>query len=597
MAANADFNREKTHWSTYEAQVLLTLWADASTQQELESTVRNERVYSRIASELAAVGIRRSVKQCREKIKKLKQQYKKLKDENRKTDAEWYVTMDSVLGRRDGTNFECDVMYCSPDNTVENNALTTEAQFGSDQAFFGTLPSARNGRKRTHNVSAMKNWANQRRRLLLKAKQTARRRHAFQGRDCPNLAVPAPWGSSGSTESHPLPGREPNEMEIPRQSSGAGLYEENTEEEQRTIKIETRESYDGQQRRGLTGDEPIVAVQILDEEQQPVIQEIPEGRPTSHTSVSRTNQAVKRKREPCLNNEWKKMMVESDQAYLGALNRMLQSESQQRREELEMKREEMELKRTDMQAMRDEFAASSAVQGQLVSILGQIAQLFKTSQAKSHTRVLQDGPGQSSDASLVGSRAGEAFDVLFARAQSDIGAPARQTVQTESHEENHPTETRSIVKIEAEEPFDVQQSTREAPINLETTPTQSEKSQASSTRAALTALQLDLLAAQREQCRLMAENNSIQRTLVKAVCHGNRCMSELTRSIRAQTGVTTSIQDRIVQLQERQEWTNQLLTMKLMGVSSASSKGGCSSPRAGVSSACQSLFPGQENSQ
>ncbi|KAJ8383008.1 hypothetical protein SKAU_G00037860 [Synaphobranchus kaupii] len=387
MAAFADCNREKTHWSSYEAQVLLTLWADSSIQQELESTVRNERVYSRITSELAAVGIHRSIKQCREKIKKLKQQYKKFKDQNKKIDAEWYVTMDSVLGHRPGANFECDVTYYSPDIAMETDtALASEAQVGSDRALFGPLPSVQNGHKRTVH-QATKRWNNQRRRILLKAKQTALRRLAFQGRNSTSLAASTRWERR---ESHAL-SLSYDETGNQHQSTGT----ENTVEKRHIIKTETEELFDGHQRTGI------------------------------------------------------------------------------------------------------------------------------------------------------------------------------------------------------------------AQTPLEPVPMQYEESCTHSTtqEAAAIAAQRDLLAAQREQCRLMAESNSIQRTLVRAVSRGNRCVSDLAKSIRAQTAVATAIQDRIVQLLERQEWTNQLLTMKAMGGSSASSQNqqeardAFTLPSAGPSSAYQSVFSGKGASE
>ncbi|KAJ8269627.1 hypothetical protein COCON_G00122340 [Conger conger] len=709
MAAFVDCNREKTHWSSYEAQVLLTLWADSSVQQELESTVRNERVYSRITSELAAVGIHRSIKQCREKIKKLKQQYKKLKDQDRKTDAEWYVTMDSVLGHRPTANFECDVTYYSPDTAMENESTRAcEAQFGSDRALFGSLPSMQNGHKRTVH-QAMKRWNNQRRRILMKAKQTALRRLAFQGRNCPSLTASTRWESNARRESHALPLIK-DEMGIQRQSAGTDSYEENTGEKRHIIKIEAKESFDGQQRTGtaqiplepdcmrfeesqahstmqqaavmavqqqdllaaqqeqcrlmaennsiqqrlvravsrsnrcmselaksirvqsaaaasgqdrivqllerqewtnqlltmkslrwcaaldsggnpsnavclggfyhpkrtrvvceerkedsaLTGDEPIVEVQILGEE-QPIMQEMHEEIPPSHTPpVSRANQAVKRKRAPCSSDEWKKIIVDSDQQYVGALHRMLESESQHRREELQMKRDEMELRRADARLMKDEASASSAVQGQLVSVLGQITELFRAKQA-ARTHLPQGGDGQSS-ASQTTRREVPSLRELHTRLQSDAepGAAPHRTAAAEAHEENRSRETRNIIKTEMEEPIVVQQRTDTAPINLETVPLQYEESQAHSTtqEAAAITVQQDLLAAQQEQCRLMAENNSIQQRLVRAVSRSNRCMSELAKSIRVQSAAAASVQDRIVQLLERQEWTNQLLTMK-----------------------------------
>ncbi|XP_035283538.1 uncharacterized protein LOC118232586 [Anguilla anguilla] len=880
MAAFADCNREKTHWSSYEAQVLLTLWADSSIQQALESTVRNEGVYSRITSELAAVGIHRSIKQCREKIKKLKQQYKKLKDQNRKIDAEWYVTMDSVLGHRPGASFECDVTYYSPDTAVENGiALADEAQLGSDGALFGASPSVENGHRKTEH-HATKRWNNQRRRILLKAKQTALRRLAFQGRSCPSVAAATRGERNARREPYSLPPSEDKfSSGIHNQPTETEFYEENTGEKQHIIKTETKESFEGQRstvqqdllaaqqeqcrlmaehnaiqrtlvravsrgnrcaselakstraqtavaagvqdrivqllerqewtnqllamkvmgvsstapqnaqemRAGLsvsaagpssvdpsalsgkevtelsltssatdqgtacylimdslrlydgalpwtpeeiqamlsiwadstiqkelessvrnekvflrisselaavgflrsakqcrekvkklkqeyrklkdhnsqggldrtrgkcwfnlmdtvlgnttpsstmggsllsnsavaileamsspsqtsedsalTGDEPIVEVQILGEEQPPIIQAMPDERFPSHApAVSMPKQAVKRKRALCSSEEWKKMIAESDEQYVGALHRMMESESQHRREELRMRREEMELKRADAQLMKDEASSSSAVQGQLVGVLGQIAELFRAKQAALHARAPLGGhapsPSPSPAASQTAPRGGQAGSELHTPAGSDAqpGADRCQTAAAESHEENRSRRTQNAIKTEVEEPVAVQLGTDTGPINLETAHARYEEGPArgATQGASAIAVQQDLLAAQREQCRLMAEHNAIQRTLVRAVSRGNRCVSELAKSIRAQTAVAAGVQDRIVQLLERQEWTNQLLTMKVMGVSSTApqnpqeTQAGLSLPSAGPSSVFPSLFPEQE---
>ncbi|KAI1883607.1 hypothetical protein AGOR_G00233310 [Albula goreensis] len=544
MAADADCTKEKTHWSSYEAQVLLTLWADSSIQQELESTVRNERVYSRITSELAAVGIHRSIKQCREKIKKLKQQYKKFKDQNRKIDAEWYVTMDSVLGHRPGANFECDVTYYDPDTGMGNDVqFENEAQIGSERALVGTVPSVQNGYRRTVH-QAMKRWSNQRRRMLLRAKQSALRRRALQGRHGPSLATSARWESQARTDFQALPQSDEEMEEILHHSP---VPEDSV----------------------LTGDEPIVEVQILGED-QPVVHAVPEVRPPSPTPiVARTHQAVKRKRASCSSDDWKKIILESDQQYVGVLHKMLESETQHRRDELQLKREEILLKRTDAQQMKDEATTSSAIQGQLVSVLGQIAELFKAKQSAQHTRLLHGRNAQSSATSQTRRE-------LHLRPQSatETGTTRHQSLSTESHEENHIREMPHIIKTETEESVFDQQRTGSAPISMGPVRMRYEESQAHSTtqEAAVITVQQDLLAAQQEQCRLMAENNSIQRTLVRAVTRSNRCVSDLAKSIRAQTAVTASVQERIVQLLERQEWTNQLLTMKVMGVSSTLSQ-------------------------
>ncbi|KAJ8383007.1 hypothetical protein SKAU_G00037850 [Synaphobranchus kaupii] len=377
----------------------------------------------------------------------------------------------------------------------------------------------------------------------------------------------------------------------------------------------------------LTGDQPIVEVQIIGEEQQPIIEALSEERPASPTTspvLSRANQvlqadsmeddmssaeAVKRKRSSCSSEEWKKIIVESDQQYVGVLHSLLESETQHREEELQMKREEIQLRREDVQHMKEEASTSSALQGQLVCVLGQIAELFKTKQAAPLATV-RTPPGRnapSSAASQATRWEAQPGRALHARTQSraETGAAPHQTLSTESHEENRPREMENIIKIETEESMFGQQRADAAPINVDAVPMQYEESRTQSTtqEAAAIAVQRDLLAAQREQCRLMAENNSIQRTLVRAVSRGNRCVSDLAKSIRAQTAVSTAIQDRIVQLLERQEWTNQLLTMKVMGGSSASSQNpqeareAFTLPSARPSSAYQSVFSGKGASE
>ncbi|XP_039591532.1 zinc finger and SCAN domain-containing protein 29-like [Polypterus senegalus] len=97
--------QSQVHWTSDEVQALLAVWADDNVQRDLETNVRNEKVYREIAKKLEDMGIMRTVKQCREKIKKLKQEYKKIKEYNRRSGTErksasWYSAMDSVLGQR-----------------------------------------------------------------------------------------------------------------------------------------------------------------------------------------------------------------------------------------------------------------------------------------------------------------------------------------------------------------------------------------------------------------------------------------------------------------------------------------------------------------
>uniref|UniRef100_UPI003AAD366F uncharacterized protein n=1 Tax=Centroberyx gerrardi TaxID=166262 RepID=UPI003AAD366F len=86
-------------WSADEVQALVKLWADRSVQEQLQSTLRNNKIFTRLSSELASLGFYKAPNRCREKIKKLKQEYKRIKSlggPNRR-ERRWFVIMDSVL--------------------------------------------------------------------------------------------------------------------------------------------------------------------------------------------------------------------------------------------------------------------------------------------------------------------------------------------------------------------------------------------------------------------------------------------------------------------------------------------------------------------
>ncbi|XP_036407374.1 uncharacterized protein LOC118793342 isoform X2 [Megalops cyprinoides] len=473
-------------WTPEEIQAMLSIWADSTVQKELESSVRNEKVFLRISSELAAVGFLRSAKQCREKVKKLKQEYRKLKEHNSRggpdrKGGKWFNIMDSVLGN---------ARPATSGGGVLNSAMS-----------------------------------------ILEA-----------------MSSPSPTSEDSA----------------------------------------------------LTCDEPIVEVQILSEEQQPVMQAAPEVRPRSPPPIITRPHQVKRKRASCSSDEWKKIILESDEQYVGVLHKMLESETQHRKDELLLKREEIQLKRADAQQTRDEASTSAAIQGQLVSVLGQIAELFRAKQAALHARVSQGRGGPSSAALQAAPLERE---TRRERQQGDVDMAASQhPAPAAGSHEGAIRETQHIIKTESEESVVGQQRTDTVPLHLEPIPMPYEEGQAHSTTqdAAAVTIQQDLLAAQQEQCRLMAENNRIQRTLVRAVSRSNRCMSDLAKSIRAQTAVAASVQDRIVQLLERQEWTNQLLTMKVMGVSSAPSdhpqeaRGEAARPSTAPQSVCLGRASGKE---
>ncbi|KAM4617609.1 putative inactive 1-aminocyclopropane-1-carboxylate synthase-like protein 2 isoform 1-T1 [Discoglossus pictus] len=103
-----DFRGKKyergSNWSDPEVLELLQLWANDSVQMELESCLRNQHVFNRIAEVLREKGIHRTGDQCREKIKKMKLEYRRLKDNNKTLRGgrawKFYEVMDRVLTHR-----------------------------------------------------------------------------------------------------------------------------------------------------------------------------------------------------------------------------------------------------------------------------------------------------------------------------------------------------------------------------------------------------------------------------------------------------------------------------------------------------------------
>ncbi|XP_009100709.1 1-aminocyclopropane-1-carboxylate synthase-like protein 1 isoform X1 [Serinus canaria] len=103
-----DFRGKKyergSNWSDPEVVELLQLWADESVQIELESCLRNQHVFNRIAEVLREKGIHRTGDQCREKIKKMKLEYRRIKDNSKAPRGgrtwKFYEVMDRVLTSR-----------------------------------------------------------------------------------------------------------------------------------------------------------------------------------------------------------------------------------------------------------------------------------------------------------------------------------------------------------------------------------------------------------------------------------------------------------------------------------------------------------------
>ncbi|XP_018410417.1 PREDICTED: 1-aminocyclopropane-1-carboxylate synthase-like protein 1 [Nanorana parkeri] len=103
-----DFRGKKyergSNWSDPEVVELLQLWGNESVQMELESCLRNQHVFNRIADALREKGIHRTGDQCREKIKKMKLEYRRLKDNSKTLRGgrawKFYEVMDRVLTHR-----------------------------------------------------------------------------------------------------------------------------------------------------------------------------------------------------------------------------------------------------------------------------------------------------------------------------------------------------------------------------------------------------------------------------------------------------------------------------------------------------------------
>ncbi|KAM9301568.1 1-aminocyclopropane-1-carboxylate synthase-like protein 1 [Gastrophryne carolinensis] len=108
-----DFRGKKyergSNWSDPEVVELLQLWGNESVQMELESCLRNQHVFNRIADVLREKGINRTGDQCREKIKKMKLEYRRLKDNSKTLRGgrawKFYEVMDRVLTRRPSLSY------------------------------------------------------------------------------------------------------------------------------------------------------------------------------------------------------------------------------------------------------------------------------------------------------------------------------------------------------------------------------------------------------------------------------------------------------------------------------------------------------------
>lgn len=87
-------------WTSDEVKILLTRWAEESVQEQLQSTQRNESVFTQLSLELATQGFNKTTSQCKSKITLLKKKYKIIKEQkdSKKQKSRWFAIMDKVLG-------------------------------------------------------------------------------------------------------------------------------------------------------------------------------------------------------------------------------------------------------------------------------------------------------------------------------------------------------------------------------------------------------------------------------------------------------------------------------------------------------------------
>lgn len=122
-----------SNWTDPEIVELLQLWSDESVQIELESSLRNQRVFDRIAHILREKGIYRTGDQCREKIKKMKLEYRRIKDNHKMRTWKFYDVMDRVLANRPA------ITYSSLGGAVVAQQVFQSS--GGSEAFLQAVPA------------------------------------------------------------------------------------------------------------------------------------------------------------------------------------------------------------------------------------------------------------------------------------------------------------------------------------------------------------------------------------------------------------------------------------------------------------------------
>ena len=69
-------------WTDEHVKALISVWAEANIQQQLDGAVRNKSVFQELSKRLHEAGVEKDWEQCRATVKNLKTVYKKVKDSN-----------------------------------------------------------------------------------------------------------------------------------------------------------------------------------------------------------------------------------------------------------------------------------------------------------------------------------------------------------------------------------------------------------------------------------------------------------------------------------------------------------------------------------
>ena len=97
------------NWTLEEVLKLISIWSDATIQDQLEGCRWNSQVYKKISDDLRSAGFAHTLEQRKEKIKKLKTEYEKIKDKRDETgqgqypEREYFDALHEVLGHKHST--------------------------------------------------------------------------------------------------------------------------------------------------------------------------------------------------------------------------------------------------------------------------------------------------------------------------------------------------------------------------------------------------------------------------------------------------------------------------------------------------------------